>query len=189
MSISRSSTIALITLLTALGTTAPAKADTKDGDKKLEIVLPKDPKGVVLTFDPGANGFVRKGEPPYIKIQADGQVFVTNVFNGTKTEGKLTPKELEDLLRFVVGEKDFFNVTAAKIDEGIKEESKSGKIIAVNGAGTSEINVQVNGKKHAVKYRGASAYQKVYNTIKALEQYVAVENRLSELARSVEKKK
>src|SRR5262249_35849993 len=52
--------------------------DKKADDPKAPIALPKDPKTVVLSYDPGAGGFIRKGPPPYLKIQADGQVTVTN---------------------------------------------------------------------------------------------------------------
>src|SRR4051812_25363171 len=65
----------------------PAK-DTKGGDAKAAITLPKDPGAVVLRYDPGAGGFIRKGPPPYLKIQADGRVTVTSLFDGSKKESK-----------------------------------------------------------------------------------------------------
>ena len=70
-------------------------ADEKSKDAKPAIVLPKDAKTVVLSYDPGAGGFVRKGEVPHLMIQADGRVTVTSVFDGTKKEGSLTA-ELSD---------------------------------------------------------------------------------------------
>lgn len=167
---------------------SPIAAQEKKDDAK-PIVLPKDPKAIVLTYDPGAGGFIRKGEAPYLRIQADGQVTVTNLHDGTKKESKLTAKELEDLLRFVVQEKDFFNVTEMKIGDGIKKDYPNGPFIAVGGAGTSVISVQLEGKKHQAQYRGASSYLQTYPKVVALAQFVAIEKRLSDLAQSVAKGK
>jgi hypothetical protein len=157
--------------------------------KKAVIVLPKDPKAVVLSYDPGAGGFIRKGAPPYLKIQADGKVTVTNLVDGSEKESKLTAKKLEELLRYVIWEKDLLEVTAAGIDAGIKKAAKDGPFIAIGGAGTSVIAVQTDGKKHEVKYRGAGAYLSTYPAVEMLAQFVAVEKRLSELADSVAKGK
>src|SRR4051794_20310687 len=151
-------------------------ASSRAEDKKPAVVPPKDPKAVVLTYDPGAGGFVRKGEAPYLKVQADGSVTVVSLFDGTKKEGKLTAKELDELLKFVIQDKDFLSVTAAKIDAGIKDAAaNTGKFIAVGGAGTSVITVENDGKKHEVSFRGASAYLQTYPKVDPLERFVAVE--------------
>ena len=168
--------------------------EDKAGEKKADgskeaIVLPKDPKTVVLSYDPGAGGFVRKGPPPYLQIQADGKVTLTNLFDGSKKESKLTAKELDELLRFVIREKDFFAITEAKINGAIREAAAKGPFVAIGGAGTSVISVQANGKKHEVSYRGASAYLGVYPKVEVLARFVAIEKRLSELAESVAKAK
>ena len=168
---------------------APAAKGAKPGTSKTEIIFPKDPKAIVLSYDPGAGGFVRKGEAPYLKIQADGEVTVTSVFDGTKTEAKLTPEELDELVRFVIEEKDFFNVTEAKIADEIKALSVNGPFIAIGGAGTAVIKVDANDTQHEVSYRGAASYLKTYPKAKVLAQFVAVEKRLSEYGDSVAKGK
>jgi hypothetical protein len=171
----------------------PSLADDKKAkDAKTDeakIVLPKDPKAIVLSYDPGAGGFIRKGEAPHLKIQADGQVFVVNPHDGVKKEAKLPAMKLEELLRFVVKDNDFFNLTEAKINDAIKAAAGKGPFIAVGGAGTSVIAIHVNGKKHEVKFRGASAYLQAYPKTKVLEQFVAIEKRLSTYALSVSKGK
>jgi hypothetical protein len=144
----------------------------------------------VLTYDPGAGGFKRKGEAPYLKIQADGSVTVVSVFDGSKKEGKLTAKELDELLKFVIQDKDILSVTTAKIDAGIKDAAaNSGKFIAVGGAGTSAITVENDSKKHEVSYRGASSYLQTYPKVDVLARYVAIEKRLSDLGATVAKAK
>jgi hypothetical protein len=187
---SKMPTAGLAVLLSALAISLAASAsdDTKT-DEKSAIVLPKDPKAVVISYDPGAGGFVRKGPAPYLRIHADGAVVVTNLFNGAKKESNLTPMQLKELLRFIVKENDFFALSAPKIADDIKTAAGKGPFIAIGGAGTSVVNIRVNGKKHEVSYRGASAYLRVYPKVKTLAQFVAVEKRLSDLGRSVEKGK
>ncbi len=164
-------------------------AEAADDDAKPAPTLPKDPKAIVLSYDPGANGFIRKGPPPYLQIQADGQVTVTNVFDGSKKESKLTTRQLEELLRFVIQDSDFFDVTEAKIAEGIKAESEKGTAIALGGVGTSVIKVQADDKRHEVTCRGAREYARAYPKIKALAKFVAVEKRLADFAQALEKGK
>jgi hypothetical protein len=189
ISIPRRSAVALLVALA--GTFGPAvrAEDKKPDDKKPAIVLPRDPKAVVITYDPGAGGFVRKGEAPYLRIRADGQVTVTDLLDGTKKEGKLTAKELDELLRFVIRDKDFATITAAKIDDGIKDAAGKGPFIAIGGAGTSVITVENDGKKHEVSYRGASAYLRTYPKVDVLARFVAVEKRLADLGATVAKGK
>lgn len=158
-------------------------------DKKPAIVLPKDPQAVVLTYDPGAGGFVRKGEAPYLKIQADGKVTVTNLFDGTKKEGKLTAKELDELLRFVIQDKDFLTITKEKIEAGINKAAANGPFIAIGGAGTSVVTVENDGKKHEVSFRAAGTYLKTYPKVDVLARFVAVEDKLATLGATVAKGK
>lgn len=196
MSISPSRAIVVALLLMGPGwiaphslTAGPAAKGAKDDESKLEIVLPKDPKTVVLSYDPGAGGFIRKGEAPYLKVTADGQVTVTNLVDGSKKESKLSGEELEDLVRFVIEENDFFSVTETKISDEIKAAAGNGPFIGIGGAGTAVISVEANEEEHEVSYRGAEAYLRAYPKTKVLKQFVAVEKRLAEFAESVAKDK
>jgi hypothetical protein len=185
--------VAFAVLLASLaGVTEFFDARCSAEDKKEEpkpIALPKDSTTVVLSYDPGAGGFVRKGEAPYLKIQADGKVTVTSLFDGTKKEAKLTAKELDELLRFVTVEKDIFKLTEAKLADDVKTASANGPFIAVGGAGTSTLAVEIEGKKHSVSYRAAATFAKTYPKAELLAQYAAIEKKLSEYADSVVKPK
>lgn len=191
MFVVRSRVVVPVALLGLGLTNAPCLAAPapKEAEPKLTVVLPKDPKAVVLSSDPGAGGFIRKREAPYLKIQADGQVTVTNMHDGSKAESKLTAKDLDDLLRFVIQDKDLFGVTAEKISDGITEAAGKGPFVAVNGAGTSVIGVQANGKSHEVSYRGASADAQVYPKVEVLARFAAVAKRPSDFAAAVAKRK
>ena len=166
--------------------------ETSAQDKKADepkIVLPKDAKAVVISYDPGAGGFVRKGEAPYLKIQADGSVTVTDLHNGAKKETMLTVKELDDLVRFILHDKKFFDVTEKKMKDAIEAAAGQGPFIAVTGAGISKIIVEANGKKHEVSFRAASAYTSAYPKVEVVPQFVAIEKRLLEYANAVAKGK
>src|SRR5437660_760972 len=99
---------AILLFVAAVFGVCDVPAGDKKADPKAAIVLPKDPKAVVLSYDPGAGGFIRKGEPPYLKIQADGQVTMTSLVDGSKKETKLRADQVQDLLRFVIKDNDFF---------------------------------------------------------------------------------
>ncbi|MBI3821427.1 MAG: hypothetical protein HY289_01980 [Planctomycetes bacterium] len=175
-------------LVAAVIVLASSAGDQK-ADEPKPIEFPKDAKAVVLSYDPGAGGFIRKGEPPYLKIQADGSVTVTNLHDGAKKEAKLTPKQLDDLLRFVIHDKKFFEVTEAKMNDAVKEASAKGPFIAIGGAGTAKITVEAAGKKHAVSFRAADVYLRTYPKVEVLPLFVAVEKRLADYATSVAKEK
>src|SRR5712691_4914013 len=165
MFIARQRTVALVLLVALLASVGLAPSEAAP-------VAPKeDPKAVVLSYDPGAGGFIRKGPPPYLRIQADGQVTVTNLLDGSKKESKLTAKQLDDLLRFVIHDNDFFKLSETKIADAIKAAAGKGPFIALGGVGTTALNVQANGKRHEVSYRGASEYLRVYPKTKVLEQF------------------
>jgi hypothetical protein len=169
---------------------APARADApKAGESKPAIRLPADPTAVVLSYDPGNGGFVRKGPPPYLAIRADARVVVTSPFDGSRKESKLTRRQLEDVLRFVIRDNEFFSLTQARIAEAVAKAAAKGPFIAVGGAGTSVIRVRANGKRHEVSYRAAGAYLRAYPKVRPLEQFAAVERRLAGLAASVAKAK
>jgi hypothetical protein len=116
-------------------------------------------------------------------------VTVTSLFDGSKKESMLTPKQLQELLRFLIRDNDFFSLSEAKMADALKTAMGKGPAIAVGGAGTSVIGVEANGKRHEVSYRAAGAYLRAYPKVRPLAQFVAVEKRLSDLAAAVGKGK
>jgi len=164
---------------------APGQADPK----KTEIVLPKDPQAVVVALHVTGGMIRNKTTDPYLQIQADGRVILTNRIDGTKKESKLTAGQLQDLLRFVIQENDIFNVDATKIQDEIKAQQKNGPAIRVGDGITSRLVIKANNKEHEVSYYAAGTFAKQYPKVKTLAQFAAVEGRLHELANSVQKGK
>jgi RNA polymerase sigma factor (sigma-70 family) len=147
-----------------------------------EIVLPKDSKAVVLSMEVGG-GMLKNASPePFLLIQADGKVIRTDRVTGAKRESRLSPLELQELLRFVIQDNDFFNVDRKKIDAGVAQ-AQAGKPfgIAVGDGRTTGIRVDANNKRHDVSSYAAATQQAQYPKVKPLAQFVAIEWRLDQL--------
>jgi RNA polymerase sigma factor (sigma-70 family) len=167
-----------------------AADDKNSGDAKKEIVLPKDPKAVVLSMKMTGGMLRNVTDDPYLQIQADGRVVVTERTTGAKKESKLSAEQLQDLLRFVIQENDFLDITDKKMQDDLAKAQGNAKVgIAVGDGCTALIRVQANDKDHKVSYYAADVYAKAYPKAKSLTQFVAIEKRLQDLAVSVHKGK
>jgi RNA polymerase sigma factor (sigma-70 family) len=141
-----------------------------------EVVLPKDPKAVVLSMEVRGGMIANKTADPFLQIQADGKVIQTDRISGAKKESKLTPAELQELLRFVVYQNDFLNADPKKVPPG-------GNLpVAVTDGTTTTIRVHANNKQHEASCYMASFALANNPNAKPLVQYAAVEWRLNQLA-------
>jgi hypothetical protein len=156
---------------------------------EVTLTLPKNSTAVVITLDPGLKGPARKGPPPYLQIRADGLVIVTDPFSGARRESKVKLDKVTELLEFIVRKKQFFNMNEEGIRAAIREKIRNkGPVIALANADTTVITVDLNGRRHEARYRGAQDAAKVYPGVDALARFAAIEQRLWDLARSVPKK-
>jgi Sigma-70, region 4 len=168
---------------------ASAADDKKDAAAK-EIALPKDPKAVVLSWQVTGGRIRNATDDPFFQVQADGRVVVTARTTGAKTESKLSPEQLQDLLRFVIREQGFFDLNAKKMQDDLAAAQGNGKVaMRVNDGGTSLIGIQADDKEHKISYYAADAYSRAFPKAKSLAQFATIEKRLSELASSVQKGK
>ena len=174
------------------------KSSSKKSSKKRNyddlppIQLPDDPNTVVLSYDPGvgAGQPARQGEPPYLKILADGTVKVTNPETGAQASSQLNEKDWRELLEFVIYDQEFLTLTAAMLDEEInKLAATSGSFTDVRGIGTSVIAVKLADKQNSVSYRAAMIYHKKLPKAKEIARFAETEKRLSDLALKVGKGK
>src|SRR5262249_55472202 len=78
-----------------------------------------------------------------LQIQADGRVLVTNRIDGGKKEAKLTALQLQDVLRFVIQENDFFNQKSVKLPE--KDNPDARKLV---------LSVAADDKQHEIIFEG-----------------------------------
>lgn len=153
-----------------------------------EIPLPKDAKAAVISLD-FRGGFTppRKSNDPYLVIRADGSMTVTDPFGQQKTvEGKLSAKDLQELLRFAVRDNDFFGFDAAKVAAAVKaEQAKKGPGIAIADAATTIIRINADGKEHEAKYYALGLAANQHPAVKQLGQLRAIEQKLQNVMKGV----
>lgn len=160
-------------------------AKKKNIDDLPPISLPADLNEIVLTYDPGlgAGQPDRKGEAPMLKIHGDGAVDVTNPPDGRQASGKLTEKEMKELLSFIVNEQDFLTLNSAMIDEEInKAAAASGAFTDTRGIGNTTITVKLADKQNTVSYRAATLHAKKLPKAALLVRYAETEKRLADVA-------
>jgi hypothetical protein len=154
---------------------APAPPEAKGPD----IKLPADPKAAVITFDHMGGGIRRVNNDPVMIIRADGTVTVSDPWGlGGAAESKISARELQDLLRFIIRDKEFFDFDQAKVQKQMDEEMRKGPAIAVRGAYTTIVRVQADGRDHEARYYALSTFANQYPKVKALGQLRDVEARL-----------
>lgn len=152
--------------------TLAAAAEEVQGTRT--YILPKDKDSVVISLD-YQGGFTapRIGKNPTMSIFADGTVKIPNNYQGQMAfEGKFSQPELQQLLKFVIEENDFFEFDAAVAQQQLNQ---GGPRVA-EGAMTV-VFVQANGKQHTARWHTLGATQK----IKALDQFSKVRARLEQV--------
>jgi hypothetical protein len=150
------------------------------GQDKPPIELPKDPATPVITLDFLGGGILRKNQEPQLLIRADGTVIVGDPYGiGKRVEAKITPAELQALLRYTIREQHFFDFDADKVKAAVADiQRKKGIGIAIGGGSTTVIAIKTAAKEHAARYYALGTVAEQYKEVKALGQLLAVERRL-----------
>lgn len=172
---------------TALCATGLHAAET-GGGKIPDYELPKDGSTVVVQMRYLGGMIWRPDAKPYLQIQADGKVLVHDA-QGNQKEGQLTPKELQDLLRFMLKDQDFMGVTKESIAAGLADEAKAnagGPMVMTTDATTIFVKVSLN-EKLTNEASTTSAHQN--SKAKVLVEFNAIANHLSEIGVKVSKGK
>lgn len=121
-----------------------------DESAKSKFQLPDDPKAPVIVLD-YKGGFTppRLNNKPMFSILADGSVLMPARFQGqVSSEGKITVKQIHELLAFIESKK-FFEYDAAAVK---KKLAKGGPRPIVADAPTTVIRVTVKGKQKEVSH-------------------------------------
>lgn len=152
--------------------------------EKSAYKLPKNPKAVVISFD-WAGGFTppRKSNAPVLSILRDGTVNMPDRFGLSKdVTGKISQRELQELLAFAIKTNKFFEYDPAKVKKKIEIESKKRPFIPrIADAPSSVIFIQIAGKSHKVSHYALAFAASQFKTIKELQQLYAIEKRLRRL--------
>lgn len=150
------------------------------GQDRAPIELPKDPAAAVITLDFQGGGILRKNQEPQLLIRADGTAIVGDPYGlGKRVETKLTPAELQALLRYALHDQQFFEFDAEKVKAVVQEiQKKQGVAVAIGGASTTVIKIRTAAKEHEARCYALGTVAGQYKEVKALGQLAAVEKRL-----------
>ena len=148
------------------------------------IPLPADKSANIVVLDyRGGYGPERKNQAPRLTIQADGNATVVDPMGELPTRKyKLSGAEVQDLLREIVSEENFFKIDHAEISRAIEEEErKAGVSRSVFDATTTVIRIKTADREQELRFNDLSAWASRYPTIQPLQQLKNVEKRLERL--------
>ncbi len=104
-------------------------------------VLPSDPHAVVLLWDVRRADLPRQSDGPRLRVTADGTATALAPYaTGRSAVARLSPDELQSLLRFVLREHGFFAIEGKSLGE-------QGRA----GPATVLLKVQADGREHEVR--------------------------------------
>ena len=148
---------------------------------QVAIELPKDGSTTIVVLDfRGGYGPQRKNQEPVFTIYADGNATLVDPMNERPTmKYRLSALEVENLLRDIVNESDFFNINHAEISFAMEEENrKTGRSMSINDASTTIIRVKTADHEQELRFYALGFWADRYPTIKRLQQLFDVQKRL-----------
>jgi hypothetical protein len=158
------------------------------------IPLPADPSTVIVTLD--WHGYWqdlnRKNPQPDLMIRADGSISVADPRGiWPDIQGRLSAAELQDFLRFIVRDQDFFALDAPDIRRKVElEAARTNSGTTISDAGEPVIRVKTAENDKEIRYYALDFYAMRYPadrfpSLKALGQLHAVQARLQRLTEEV----
>ena len=150
--------------------------------EKLSFPLPSDPVAAVITLDwRGGFGPPRTNMNPALTVRADGTATVIDS-QGRNLETTLSASQLQDLLRFIIIDQDFFSINLVDIRKDIDaEQQRTGRFMRVFDAGDTVVRIKTADRESEVSFNALTMYAMAYPAIKPLQQLSAVQTRLSGL--------
>jgi len=161
--------------------------------EKLFFPLPSDPLAEVITLGGGGGGPVggfirpRRPRPPrkILTVRANGTVTVIDSLGGN-LETTLSASQLQDLLRFVISDQDFFAISVTDIRKAIAaEEQRTRYGMSVFDAGDTVVRIKTADMESEVSFNALTLYAESYPAIKPLQQLFAVQTRLTGLVKEL----
>lgn len=145
--------------------------------------LPKDKTATVISLD-HKGGFTprRKSDAPMLSILADGTIKMPDRFGFSKdVNGKISQKELQALLRFIIKDNKFFEYDKAKVAAKMKKAAAGRNIPRVADASTLVIEVKIAGKSNKASQYALGLMANQYKTVPEIQQLSAINQRLNRL--------
>jgi len=141
--------------------------------------LPQDPDAIVLSLDfQGGYGPRRRNPAPYLEVRADGGLRAPDRTGGKQDlHGKLSPKELQELLEFVVDEERIFDFDSGRVLAAMRE-AKGDAFPVIMDAADTVVTVRLEGRRKVVRLNALEYYARVCPKVAELQRFEAVRRRL-----------
>ena len=157
------------------------------GSDATEIKFAADTEAPVITLT--IFGGYRKASDagdaikPRVQIWPSGKVVCPATKTTQKVEGKLTQKELRELLKFIVEEKGAYALSKQLINKKIEE---AGKKIYITDAPTTKIEISLERGKHALEIFAADFSIRLVPELKELKDAIAIQQRLEQIVTEIQ---
>jgi hypothetical protein len=149
-------------------------------DKQPPVVLPEDPKSVVLMWDYRRPELQRQTEEPQLQIRADGSIVARDPYgSGQPVEAKLSQRQLQELLQFTVRNQSFFTLEQASLQEEIlAEQRRRGLALDAAARPLTVVHLCADGK---AKELHCADLRRFGDSSPQTRQLAAIEQRLEQL--------
>jgi len=167
--------VALSVLIAA--TALPVFAD--DAQDSVDLLEEKDATVLVLDFK-GGYGLPPKGPPiPDLVIKADGSVEFDARDGSPAQKANIEEKELQDLLKFVVVEKKFFDIDPKELAK--QKQNGGGLGLFVADAATVEVKVKTADNEASVEIYAPGMTARQHPKIEGYQNFDAIRLKLLEV--------
>lgn len=161
----------------------PCAAQGSEPQGKKPYTLPPNPEAVVLVLEyEGGRTPPRKSDEPYFEIRADGSMVVRDVYGlSDKPEiaGKLSPAQLQALLRFVIEEHGLTEWDEDAVERAVTEHVENGgSVPLVADAPTSVVKLALPFHSVTARLYALGIVAPSLPEIAEIQSLLAVERRL-----------
>ncbi len=148
--------------------------------------LPDDPAAVVLSLDwRGGYAPPRESERPQLEVRADGTLVVPDRSGGdAHLTDRLSPDELQELLRFALDERRLLAFDAERVAAQIARHDDV--LVLVEDAATTVVAVDLPGHRGEARFDALDLFAREHPDVRALQDLHAVSRRLQGLMFAVQ---
>ncbi len=150
--------------------------------KTVPYALPENGNEVIFAYDL-QNGFTppRQNNAPVLLIRANGTVEMPSLYGeGRDIKGKLSAKELQAFLKFVIDENKFLDFDASRVQGQIEEIREKRQVPQIADAPDTIIDLKIPGHTQSVR-QPAVGMPSEFKEVKSLQQLLAIRKGVNQL--------
>ena len=164
------------------GAILPSSSAPAQDKKNVEYKLPENGNEVIFVYDE-QNGFTppRKSSAPVFLLRANGSIEMPSLYGqGSDIKGKISARELQEFLHFVIAENKFVEFDASTVQGQIEELRKKRQIPQIADAPDSIFQLSLPGRSQSVRQE-AVGMPSEYKEVTALQQLLTIRKGINKL--------